>query len=423
MKLQTFIKNAASRETWPGMILRLLARLINMNIDKVYVAGWQKARKKRPWIPGSKEFNMGINLVGFLRTAKGIAEAARSNLLAIKTAKIAYSVIDYEVGIPVDQLTEAFPDPEFSGEFRFNTNLIHINPPQLPRLWKLFEKNQLIGRYTIGVWYWELPGFPEEWRFAFSLVDEIWVASKFVQDAIQSKSPVPVVKIPPCIHVESDSALTRNDFNLPESTFLFLCAYDAHSITERKNPLAAIRAFKKGFRENDDSVGLVIKIRNSSSDSWAINQIKHELQGNRNFYLIEESFPKIKFNSLLNLVDAYVSLHRSEGFGLIPAEAMSFGKPVIMTSWSGTLDLMTVDNSCGVEYKLIPVKEKIGPYIPGQIWADPDIEQAAYLMNKLTSDRFFYNTISTNARATIARDFSPEKTGEIIKNRLLEIYG
>ena len=123
-------------------------------------------------------------------------------------------------------------------------------------------------------------------------------------------------------------------------------------------------------------------------------------------------------NSLINLVDVYISLHRSEGFGLIPAEAMSLGKPVVMTKWSGNLDLMTADNSCGVDYQLIPLREDFGPYLPGQIWADPDLDQAAFYMQKLHSDALYYAQISEHARMDICNRFSPEVIGKMIKERL-----
>lgn len=168
-------------------------------------------------------------------------------------------------------------------------------------------------------------------------------------------------------------------------------------------------------------MGLVIKVSNSNYDPGAIDQIKQEFQGRQNCFLLEDTFPQRKFNSLVNLVDVYVSLHRSEGFALIPAEAMYLGKPVIATNWSGNTDFMTPENSCGVDYQLIPVKPGLPHYQPGQVWAEPDISHAAYLMKKLTSDRGFYNNIAMNAKATIVRDFSPERIGFIMKKRLEEI--
>ena len=42
-----------------------------------------------------------------------------------------------------------------------------------------------------------------------------------------------------------------------------------------------------------------------------------------------------ELRALQNLCDSFVSLHRSEGYGLGLAECMYLGKPVIGTNWSG----------------------------------------------------------------------------------------
>ena len=44
---------------------------------------------------------------------------------------------------------------------------------------------------------------------------------------------------------------------------------------------------------------------------------------------------------LISSCDAYISLHRSEGFGLGMAEAMNFGRIVIATDYSGSADFLT----------------------------------------------------------------------------------
>jgi glycosyltransferase involved in cell wall biosynthesis len=232
---------------------------------------------------------------------------------------------------------------------------------------------------------------------------------------------VPVIKIPPCIEPAYDHRLKRSDYNLPDDCFLFLCAYDVLSVQERKNPLGAIEAFKRAFSRNDSAVGLVIKVNNARQDPVEIKHLRSKLQGYSNCFMVEEMFDRSRMNSLLHLIDVYISLHRSEGFGLIPAEAMSFGKPVVMTKWSGNVDFMTDDNSCGIDYKLIPVGKTFGPYTTGQFWADPDIDQAAYYMQKLYTDKEYYSLISARAEKTIHDSFSPSNIGKLIKDRMEQI--
>ena len=413
-----FIKKWIPNDGWLFIRSFFPGQAIHNNMVKNYVTEWQSAREKHPWIRGSTEFSSGVNLVGYLRTVKGIGEAARSSMMALEAGNIPQAANDFELGIPAHQKTEPLPDLKSKKGFPFNTNLFHINPPQLPYLHSYFNKGDLISRYNIGVWYWELPEFPDEWRFAFGLVDEVWAATQFIYESISAKSSVPVVKIPPCIDTIYNKHLNRSDFGLPADCFLFMCAYDVLSIQARKNPLGAVEAFKRAFPKNDANVGLVIKINNTAENPQEIIHLRESLMGYSNCYMIEDVFDKPTFNSLVKHVDAYISLHRSEGFGLIPAEAMSLGKPVIMTRWSGNLDLMTVDNSCGVDYKLIPIREQAGPYRPGQIWAEPDLDHAAFFMQRLINDNNYYKQISAQAKKTIQEDFSPYTVGQLIKERM-----
>lgn len=394
-----------------------LQKLFRPNLYDKALGEWTYAKRNNPNSVLLKN-KAGINIIGFLNSSTGLGNAAHNSAQALETTNILVNSINFEVAAIKKNKTL---DSERSSAFKFDINLIHVNPPEYHELWRQFGTS--LARYNIGVWYWELTDLPDHWLKCFDVLDEIWVATRFVQETIQKKSPIPVIKISPCIQVELDLSLTRNDFNLPDGTFLFLSAYDVHSVSERKNPLATIDAFKRAFTAKNMDVGLVMKVRNSNHDRDFINQIKRELRGYPNCYLIEESFSKIKFNTLLNLVDAYISLHRSEGFGLIPAESMSLGKPVVMTNWSGNTDFMNPDNSCGVNYRLIPVKPGVPFYEAGKLWADPDISHAVELMQSLFYDRAYYQKISSNAKEYIQYNLSPQKIGITMKQRLQTITG
>jgi glycosyltransferase involved in cell wall biosynthesis len=415
------LKRIVPAELWLNVRSFLPRQTFHTALAEIYIKEWQEGRKASPRHPGSHHYDGGINLIGYLRAVKGISEAARSSALALRSTRIPYSIIDYENGIPVSQQIEVLPDSPYGTSFQFNANLIHINPPQLPFLWSTFSKEDLTGRYNIGVWYWELPELPEEWLPAFGLVDEVWAATQFILNSVSVRSPIPVIKIPPCIHPVYDPHLTRLDYGLPADRFLFMCAYDVLSIQARKNPLGAIDAFKQAFPKNDSSTGLVIKVNNATENPQEVRQLHDQIRGYSNCYIIDDVLVRPAFNSLLNVVDAYISLHRSEGFGLIPAEAMSFGKPVVMTRWSGNLDFMTPDNSCGVDYELVPVSGQSGPYKAGQLWADPDIDHASFFIQKLASDQKYYAEISEQAKKTIQNDFSPHRIGQLMQERMKEI--
>ena len=69
-----------------------------------------------------------------------------------------------------------------------------------------------------------------------------------------------------------------------------------------------------------------------------------------------------------------LSLHRSEGFGLVPAEAMLLGRAVVATGWSGNMDFMDADSAALVGYRLVPARDPRGVFeAPGADWAEPDL--------------------------------------------------
>ncbi len=363
---------------------------------------------------------LGLNLIGDFTAGNGLGEAARSSLLAIQTTTVPFALLNYESVVPAHQRFD-FQLGAYETQFAYRINLFHVNPLEFPSLWHKFPHRDLADHYAIGSWYWELPEFPEKWSSTLDLVDEVWVASDFVKNSIQKRTHKPVVKIPPSIQVVFDPKITRASMNLPEDKFLFLCAFDVLSMQERKNPWAVIEAFKRSFSPKENTVGLVVKINNAAENPEKVAELKRALYEYANVTFIEETFPRLKFNALINLIDVYVSLHRSEGFGLIPAEAMYLGKPVIMTNWSGNTEFMTGDNCCPVNYRLIPLAKNVGDYEAHQIWADPDVDQAAMYMKRLSSDQAYYDQISSNARTFIRSHYSPQAVGRLIEKRVHEI--
>lgn len=75
-------------------------------------------------------------------------------------------------------------------------------------------------------------------------MDEIWVASEFVERLVKRATDKPVIKIPHAIDVKISLPYLRAEFALPDNTFLFLFSFDFSSFAERKNPWATIEAFR-----------------------------------------------------------------------------------------------------------------------------------------------------------------------------------
>jgi glycosyltransferase involved in cell wall biosynthesis len=115
-------------------------------------------------------------------------------------------------------------------------------------------------------------------------------------------------------------------------------------------------------------------------------------------------FPSAERHALTACADIVLSLHRSEGFGLVPAEAMLLGKPVIATNWSGNLTFMDPSSSALVGYRLVPAVDPRGTYaVPGALWAEPDLADAAAWLRQLGDDPAARAALGARGRAAAAQ--------------------
>ena len=89
---------------------------------------------------------------------------------------------------------------------------------------------------------------------------------------------------------------------------------------------------------------------------------------------------------------------RSEGFGLNIAECMLAGIAAIATGYSGNRDFMDDSNSYLVGYRLVNVREGEYPLHQGQVWAEPDHDEAVALMRRVAA-----NSDEAKARGEAAR--------------------
>jgi glycosyltransferase involved in cell wall biosynthesis len=137
--------------------------------------------------------------------------------------------------------------------------------------------------------------------------------------------------------------------------------------------------------------------------------------------LLEEYMSEHENSGLLLAADCFVSLHRSEGFGLGPAHCMALGKPVIATAWSGNLTFMREENSWLVPYTMTTVGPDALPYPAGAPWADPDLDAAAAAMRQVVDDPEEVARRGAVARRDLATAHSPLRCGQMIVARLAEI--
>lgn len=372
-----------------------------------------------PKASASKFKNLGVNLIGYMQAESGVGEAARSSLRGLKASTVPHAIMDYRLG-NISRMDES--ENEYSDKPKYSINLIHVNADQTKIAKEHMGYDVFDGRYNIGYWYWELPEFPDFYDFAFNEVDEIWVSTQFNLAAISQATNMPVRIIPPNVNVNIDVPMSRDELGLVGDSFIFLHMSDALSMPERKNPVGVIEAFNIAFgSRRDDKVALVVKISNLDKQSELKSQIESMIAGDNRITLLEGYLSRDVLNNLINETDCYVSLHRAEGFGLPIAEAMYLGKPVIATHWSGNTDFMNQDNSLPVSYELVELVKDIGPYKKGQVWADPNINDAADKMLCISKDSELQSSIGSKAREYIINNYSSQITGLEINKRISEL--
>jgi glycosyltransferase involved in cell wall biosynthesis len=364
----------------------------------------------------------GVNLVAYIRADMGLGAAARGMAAALEAAEIPFNVINMAHGNYSSQTDRSWSHKEVQHS-RYDTTVVCVNPDNSFYLRTEVSPEILGERYVIANWYWELPEMPDEWLSEFEYTEEIWAASNFIKDAMSRKAPVPVVRVPPVVQAGGPEGprFSRIELGLPPDRFLFLAMFDTRSVLERKNPLGVVRAFKRAFAPNDARVGLVLKFNNPDRGQAVMHELLDEVAGCENVFGMDRLLTRDELTSLLAACDCFVSLHRSEGFGLPPAEAMSLGKPAILTNWSGNVDYMSGDNCIAIDYELVQLDRDYGPYKAGQHWAEPDLDQAAGWMKRLVAEPELAQTFGRKGQETITAQFSPPAVGKIIKARLEEI--
>ena len=415
---------AAERRAWPR---RLIARLVQAGLrpctrhhllTNLIAAGVPAppgltAPPRRP-VPARANLPPGVNLAGYLTTESGVGEAARLVVRALAADGLSHAMVNVE---PTYQLrrTDRTLDG-FSDGNPYGVNLVHVNADQVPVFAATQGADFFAGHYNIGFWMWELAEFPVEWADRFGWFDEIWTPSAYTSEAIARQSPVPVWTSPLPLVPHPAAALGRNHFGLPDNRFVFLFVFDFASVFERKNPLALLAAFRRAFRR-DDRVLLVLKTSNEAADPRNAGRLRAACAG-LPVRRLETALARPEVAALMQAADAYVSLHRAEGYGLTMAEAMGLGKPVIATGYSGNLEFMNDGNSLLVPYRLVEVNGDAGPYPSGQLWAAPDVDRAAELMRWVFEERAAAAAVAERGRVDIATRRSPAAVGAAIRTRL-----
>lgn len=378
---------AALHRLWRGLPQGPRRRLLATGTS------WLAPRPTRP----PPACHTGAAIVGELSRASGLGEGARLHLAALAALRVPHWRTD-----------QASPPPGVP-------LILHINAA-IPALEMLRLGRHLVqGRRIIGVWPWELPSAPASWRAGFDYVHEVWAPSHFSAAAIRAAAPpgwdpahIRVVPYPVACQPPAPASLDRAALGLPPDALITLAVVNLASAFTRKNPLGAIEAHRRAFGPRPDRV-LLLRIGNPHDAPADFARIRTAAAPLPNVVLDTETRPRNEAHAAMAAADIVLSLHRSEGFGLVPAEAMLLGKPVILTAWSGTEDFATDATTVRIPYVLVPATDPRGVFTaPGARWAEPDLDAAAAALVHLAENPARRLDLGTAARiAVLALDAQP----------------
>lgn len=338
----------------------------------------------------------GVAVGGEVGRASGLGEAARVVLHGLEALGLSPHRFQAGLGLPGEGAGAADATVPPGAAL-----LLHVNAPQLPLALLRLGRGKVRGRRIVGCWAWELPQVSDDWRPGAALVHEAWAPSRFTAAALEPLLPgrVRVVPYPVAARPPAPAPLDRAAFGLPPDAVVTLCAFSLASSFERKNPLAAIAAHRLAFGGRPDRI-LLLKVNASQHYPGDMARLHGAAAGAPNIRFETRTLPAADHHALLAACDIALSLHRSEGFGLVPAEAMLLGKPVVATAWSGPMDFMDEGCAALVPFDLVPARDPRGVFeAPGAVWAEARVSDAVSHLARLADDPGLRTRLGAAARS------------------------
>jgi glycosyltransferase involved in cell wall biosynthesis len=375
----------------------------------------------------------GYNVYGFLSASFGLAVAAHNTVHLLHKLNQPLCLYDIDAGFGRSKVDSSCLHLGIKPEepHPFQVNIFHMNPNESLQIMRQIPLNYLSSRLNICIPFWELPALPNSWIDTLNAMDLILAPTQFILQAIKNALPgAPCIHYPQAVILPENIKADRSRFGLSEHDTVFTTSFDVLSDLNRKNPWATIEAFKLAFPEANNQT-LVLKVNTNKISRKTHHQELNNLitfANHPKIFILNEHLSYQDTLSLYNSSDVIVSLHRSEGLGLSLMEAMSLGKPVIATNWSGNTDFTNSNNSCLVDFKLVPTDGTRQEYkkemlVAKSHWAEPNINSAKKYMRLLHENRNVRNKIGDQAlcdMTTRREDYCKGSVWGKIKEQVLD---
>ena len=370
----------------------------------------------------SKPLRRGVLFVGYAEGALGLGQAFRANLKAAQTTSLPFAIYPFKVGIET-RLIGPFMPERYDKRQPWQINFIEVAPDQVPVVFRSIDPGLIDRSYNILRPWWELPKAPEEWRPYLENIHEIWAPNRFIAEAFAHIFDGPIVVVPAALEEVAGDYPGRSHYGMDERRFYFMFSFDYYSSPFRKNPLAVLKAFQQAFADNRQDVGLVIKSTGAPDHFPEIKALMEQAaKHDPRILMFDRNMNRDEMLGLIRASDAYVSLHRAEGFGLGMAEAMMFERAVIGTDYSGSTEFLTEETGFPVPYTLRAVEPHEYSHSKGQVWAEPDVGVAADIMRRVVVDRSERISRGRAAHMKVKLSYSPQAVGRAMEARFDALF-
>jgi glycosyltransferase involved in cell wall biosynthesis len=329
----------------------------------------------------------------------GYGTAARRLILALDAAGVdlSYRPMTRTAAETVDtpRRTASLGDPELDVLLRERGQpdvvVGHMTPEYYPVLRSAHPEARLVG-HTV----WETERLPRHWPDLMEIPDLLVVPCRWNAETIRADGvSTPVAVVPHVAGIPSRRSRPTWDW-IPDDAFVF---YTIATWTSRKAVASTIRAYLEAFRE-DEPVVLVVKtsqfdfsyvgravetLVQPGTSGWAAAQVLKDYRRPAPIRLVTRDLGEDDIEALHTRGDCFVSLCRSEGWGIPSFDAAAYGNPVVITGYGGQLDYLDPDRAHLVEYSLVEVEDPTGlpSYTPDQRWAEPSVAHGAELLRNV----------------------------------------
>lgn len=379
---------------WRTLPVEYRRRVFDVCIDASF------PRRRPPQSPPSV-----LALCGLFRSGSSMGWTVRYLAYLLRENGIPFYGFDISHLFFADDVAAEVPPPPPQGPV---TLILALMPNRYRYALSSLPRRLVRDAYIIGYSVYELERLPPDYRRALHDVDEIWTPSTFSAAAFAAAAdgkPVRVIPhiIPPPPTVDGDRAA----FGLPTDAFIAMAFGSIKSGTTRKNLTGAVQAFRRAFPDRSD-VRLVLKV---SDGNWApdrASQLGACIGNDSRILVLGDMLSDDGVWSLLACADAVLSLHRAEGFGLVLAQALMLGKPLVTPLWSGPRDFLDQATVFPVAYRLMPVEDPEGVYVdPETRWMEPDIDDAAAALQQIAADPAAAREVGERGRKALVQFMDP----------------